>query len=698
MFRLISCIGIDHSWPQLTIAIAICVIGSLLSVRLLSRAGKTVRGQKAYWIFLSGFVGGATIWATHFMTMLGYKSGLPSGYDPDATLLSMLLAVGVMIAGFAISTVTPRATLIEAGGLVAGLGVALMHYVGLAGYEIAAQRQYDVTYVVASIICAALFGAMVTNRVLRPTSRYTKYIGAVALMAAIASTHFLGMTALTLYPDPTVTVLPGMLSVEAMTIIVAVIMLIILALGASTYIIDFQSTRESAERYRLLSLQDPLTHLPNRTALQEHIQEIAKAGPPRKNNAAVLSIDLDRFKEVNDVHGHAAGDAVLKTIAQRLKSIASDDTFIARVGGDEFIAVMTDFFRRAEVAGFAAKIIERVREPVAWNDQLLAIGSSVGISASKGHTGNWDELITQADIAMYRAKSTGSNLACFYESTMDQASKERNLLSAAMRQGIANGEFELFYQKQNDTRTREVVAFEVLLRWKHPVKGYISPMIFIPIAEKTGFIVELGEWVLRTACAEAARWDNPLRIAVNVAPRQLGDNRLPQLVHETLLHTGLPASRLEIEITETGLIADHQNALHTIRRLKAIGVKVAMDDYGTGYSSLSTLQSFPFDKIKIDRTFVAEVTSNKLSAAIVRSTLILASSLDIPVLAEGVESEENLEFLWQEGCEQVQGFLFGQPAPRSEIEAVVNPSRRIIGAGGKREASNLRSRFGPNAA
>jgi EAL domain-containing protein (putative c-di-GMP-specific phosphodiesterase class I) len=242
-----------------------------------------------------------------------------------------------------------------------------------------------------------------------------------------------------------------------------------------------------------------------------------------------------------------------------------------------------------------------------------------------------------------------------------------------MRQGIANGEFELFYQKQNDTKTREVVAFEVLLRWKHPVKGYISPVVFIPIAEKTGFIMELGEWVLRTACAEAARWDNPLRIAVNVAPRQLGDGRLPQIVHETLLHTGLPASRLEIEITETGLIADYQSALHTIRRLKAIGVKVAMDDYGTGYSSLSTLQSFPFDKIKIDKTFIAEVTSNRLSAAIVRSTLILASSLDIPVLAEGVESEENFEFLWQEGCSQVQGFLFGQPTPRSEIEAVVNP-------------------------
>jgi diguanylate cyclase len=241
-----------------------------------------------------------------------------------------------------------------------------------------------------------------------------------------------------------------------------------------------------------------------------------------------------------------------------------------------------------------------------------------------------------------------------------------------MREGIRNGEFELFYQKQNDTATREVVGFEALLRWNHPVRGMISPTEFVPIAEKTGFIFELGEWVLRTACTEAASWRNPLRIAVNVAPQQLADNRLPKIVHQVLLDTGLQASRLELEITESGIIADHQHALHMIRQLKTLGVKVAMDDYGTGYSSLSTLQSFPFDKIKIDRAFVDSVVTNRQSAAIVRSTLILAASLDIPVLAEGVEREEHIEFLRKEGCLQVQGFLFGKPVPREEIADIVN--------------------------
>jgi EAL domain-containing protein (putative c-di-GMP-specific phosphodiesterase class I) len=255
---------------------------------------------------------------------------------------------------------------------------------------------------------------------------------------------------------------------------------------------------------------------------------------------------------------------------------------------------------------------------------------------------------------------------------MDEAARERSALAVEMRQAIRKGQFELYYQQQNDTVSREVVGFEVLLRWRHPTRGMISPVEFVPIAEKTGFIVELGEWVLRSACAEAASWKRPLHIAVNVAPPQLADPKLVERVHAVLIETGLPASRLEIEITESSIIGDQQLALHAIRRLKGLGVKIAMDDYGTGYSSLSTLQTFPFDKIKIDRAFVSGVATSRQSAAIVRSTLILAASLDIPVLAEGVELEEHMDFLRREGCAQVQGFLFGKPLPRSGIEAIVN--------------------------
>jgi diguanylate cyclase (GGDEF)-like protein len=671
MLRLVSCIALDHSWPHSIIAMTICAVGSLLTVRLLSKARKARKVQRLTWIFLSGFVGGATIWATHFMAMLGYKSGVLSGYDPKMTSISMLAVVATTIAGFAISTIRSGGLLAEAGGIVTGLGIALMHYVGVSGYEVAAERRFDNRYVLASLLCAAAFGVMSTRTALRPRSSRAKYVGAFGLFAAIASTHFLGMASLTLYPDPSLEISKHVLSIEAMTAIVAVVMAVIMALGASTYIIDLQSSSEAAERFRLLALRDALTHLPNRFALEEHLDQAIKNGA-QTADVALLSIDLDRFREVNDVHGHAAGDAVLKTISRRLKRCLPEGVFVARVGGDEFIAVLLGSSDDKDVLDLSNRIVARLRQPVHWNEQTLLVGASIGVSRGRVASDNWDDLIGQADVAMGRAKASASDSVEFYVASMDVLTRERNQLNSDMPRALVNGEFELFYQLQNDTVTREVVALEVLLRWNHPYRGYISPATFIPIAEKSGFIVELGEWVVRTACTEASKWIRPLRIAVNVSPRQLEDGRLPGIVRETLVQTGLSASRMEIEITETGLIANYRNAIDTIKALKAIGVTVTMDDYGTGYSSLSTLQNFPFDKIKIDKSFVADVANCRLCAAIVRSTLLLASGLNIPVLAEGVESEEALDFLRKEGCPQVQGFLFGRPRPRSEIEAVVS--------------------------
>jgi diguanylate cyclase (GGDEF)-like protein len=672
MLRVISCIAVEHSLLHLLFATVICTLGSQLSVRLFSRARRTQSLQKLNWLFLSGFVGGSTIWTTHFMAMLGYQTPVPSGYEPMLTLLSLFIVIVTTMAGFAIASSLQKSALIEAGGAIVGLGIALMHYVGIAGYKVAGDIEWDRRYVVASLIFAALFGAIATNRVARPLSRFCKHGAALSLILAIVLTHFTGMAGLSILPDAAVAVPPELISVGIMTSLVGAVMIIILALGASTYIIDMQSTEAAVERYRHLSLHDPLTNLANRAAFNEHLSSLISKPKDMTANIAVLSFDLDRFKEINDVHGHAAGDVVLRAVAERLRRIMQNGQFVARVGGDEFVAVMNDYFVRSDAKALAQRVLDEIEKPIGWNGHLLSVGSSVGISTYPAQADNMDDLLSQADIAMYRAKATATNSICFYEPSMDQASRDRNALAIEMREGLKRNEFELFYQQQNDTITREVLSFEVLLRWKHPVRGHISPVEFIPIAEKTGFIIELGEWVLRNACAEAATWKNPLRIAVNVAPQQLGDNRLPQIVHQILLETGLPASRLEIEITESGIIADYQHALHAIRRLKALGVKVAMDDYGTGYSSLSTLQSFPFDKIKIDRAFVDGVVTNKQSAAIVRSTLILAASLDIPVLAEGVENEDHIDFLRREGCLQVQGFLFGRPVPRSGIEAIVN--------------------------
>jgi predicted signal transduction protein with EAL and GGDEF domain len=372
------------------------------------------------------------------------------------------------------------------------------------------------------------------------------------------------------------------------------------------------------------------------------------------------------------VHGHAAGDAVLRAIADRASSVLKTGEFLARMGGDEFVAMTHSYYTRADGAEFAQRLIEQISKPVEWNGQTFSVGASVGISVRNTGSIDADTLMAQADVAMYRAKSGTSDTICFYDKSMDEAARERNVLAVAMRSGLANNEFELYYQQQNDTKSGSIVGFEALLRWNHPERGMVSPTEFIPIAEQTGFIVELGEWVLREACAQAARWKKSLAIAVNVAPQQLADNDFPDKVERILAETGLAPERLELEITEGSIIADHRHALVTIRKLKSLGVKIAMDDYGTGYSSLSTLQSFPFDKIKIDRAFIDGLSTNVQSEAIVRSTLILAHSLNIPVLAEGVETKAHIEFLRREGCLQVQGFFFGKPGPLTSIANLVD--------------------------
>jgi diguanylate cyclase (GGDEF)-like protein len=673
MLRIISCIAVEHSLPHLLFATVICVLGCVLTVRLFSKVRRTQGLQRLNWLFLSGFVGGATIWTTHFIAMLGFRAPTLTGYEPGTTLLSLFIGVSSAMIGFSIASLRrERTALIEAGGAVVGLGVAAMHYVGIAGFKVAGEIEWSRAYVVGSLLTAAVFGALVTNRIARPTTRFSKSGAALPLILAIVSTHFVGMAGMTIVPDAAVSVPAEILSVGIMTSLVGAVMIIILLLGASTYIIDMQSTVAAVARYRHLSLHDPLTHLANRAALNEHLPALTKSLGALTDTVAVLCFDLDRFKEINDVHGHAAGDAVLRAIGERLTAVTGKGQFAARVGGDEFVVVMRDHIARPEATALAQRLLDEIERPVEWQGQSLCVGSSIGISSFPDRAQTIDDLLSQADVAMYRAKTTAGSSICFYDPSMDEAARARSALAIEMREGLKRNEFQLYFQQQNDTVSREVVGLEVLLRWRHPTRGFVSPSEFIPIAEKTGFIMELGEWVLRRACAEAASWRNPLRIAVNVAAQQLADSRLPQTVYQILVDTGLNPSRLELEITESGIVADHAHALNAIRRLKAFGVRVAMDDYGTGYSSLSTLQSFPFDKIKIDRAFVDGVVTNKQSAAIVRSTLILAQSLDIPVLAEGVENEEHIEFLRREGCLQVQGFLFGKPVPRQEIEAIVN--------------------------
>jgi diguanylate cyclase len=411
-----------------------------------------------------------------------------------------------------------------------------------------------------------------------------------------------------------------------------------------------------------LARNDSLTGLPNRASFLERLERLVKS-QASGTKVALFAIDLDRFKEVNDLHGHAVGDYVLRIFSERMRDQLREGEFLARLGGDEFVAIKL-VRDRAEAIDLAGRLERQLFAPIPQQHSDIVCGASIGIALYPDDAGSTTELLNNADLAMYRAKSSPSLSSCFYEESMDELVRERRKTMTELRDALARNQFELNYQVQASVTTGEITAYEALLRWKHPERGYIPPADFIPMAEENGLILPIGEWVLRTACAAAAAWDVPHKIAVNLSAVQLGQIDLPRIVHQTLLETGLSPSRLELEITETALILDPERTTHVLRQIKGLGVSIAMDDFGVGYSSLSTLRAFPFDKIKLDKSFIDELEKSPQARAIIRAVLALGESLNIPVLAEGVETLQQLTFLRDQGCDEVQGYYLGRPSEK----------------------------------
>jgi diguanylate cyclase (GGDEF)-like protein len=423
---------------------------------------------------------------------------------------------------------------------------------------------------------------------------------------------------------------------------------------------DLRSRIAQERRISHLARNDSLTGLPNRASFLEKLERALATARP-DDTFALLAIDLNRFKEVNDLYGHAAGDKLLVHIAGNIQSALVEGEFAARLGGDEFVVIVPAVSRET-----AFEAAERIRGAILIPTEIdhadVGCGASIGIALYPDDAVEPSSLINDADLAMYRAKGSLGQAICFYEEAMDEAVRQRRRLTQGLREALDNNQFELHYQVQGSLETNRVTGYEVLLRWRQPDGSYIPPIDFIPLAEETGLILPIGEWVLRTACREAAAWPEPVKIAVNLSPVQLAHIDLPRLVHQILIETGLKPALLELEITETAMITDLDRTTHILRQLKLLGVSVAMDDFGTGYSSLSTLRAFPFDKIKLDRSFMSELDGSTQSAAIIRAVLALGESLEIPVLAEGVETAEQLSFLREQGCNEVQGYLLGRPA------------------------------------
>jgi diguanylate cyclase (GGDEF)-like protein/PAS domain S-box-containing protein len=422
---------------------------------------------------------------------------------------------------------------------------------------------------------------------------------------------------------------------------------------------DMTDRKLARDKIAHMARHDTLTDLPNRASFNDQLAAVLESASSEKM-FAVLSLNLDRFKEANDVFGHAAGDALLCETARRLGE-AADGAFLARLGGDEFALIVAEGAQPATAEALAARLMATMAADMTVGEHSLQIGLSIGIAVYPSDGKDATALLANANAALYRAKEAGRGTIRFFEAHMDAHLRDRRALQHDLRGAIENKELALHYQPQARIGG-EIIGFEALVRWHHPSRGVISPGTFIPLAEESGLIMQLGEWVLREACREAASWPKPLQVAVNLSPVQFRDGDLPATVHEILLETGLAPDRLELEVTEGVLISDFARGVSILRRLKLLGVRIAMDDFGTGYSSLSYLQSFPFDKIKIDRTFIANLTDNHYSATIVRAVIGLGRGLGLPVMAEGVETAEQLAFLARESCDEVQGYLIGRPA------------------------------------
>jgi diguanylate cyclase (GGDEF)-like protein len=437
---------------------------------------------------------------------------------------------------------------------------------------------------------------------------------------------------------------------------------------------DITERRRAEAEISHMALHDALTDLPNRRLLYEQLED-RFAHRSRDQEFALLCLDLDRFKVVNDTLGHAFGDKLLRQVAERMSGCLRQGDTLARLGGDEFAILQGNIKQSNDAAVLATRLNEAINAPFDLDGHHVVIGVSIGIAIAPIDALNANQLLKSADMALYRAKADGRDTYRFFESEMDSLRQLRRALELDLRKALVNEEFELYYQPLINLATREISGFEALIRWNHPARGLVAPLDFIPLAEETALIGPIGEWVLRQACGEAMKWPDHIRVAVNLSPVQFKARNLLQMVKSALEGSRLPAWRLELEITEPALLVDDPLMLETLHQLHNLGVRISIDDFGVGYSSLSHLRSFPFDKIKIDRSFVRDLASKPDSKAIIRAVIGLGGSLRMVTTAEGIETQEELDYLSREGCTEAQGYFFSKPRPAAEIFQLLSEQR-----------------------
>jgi diguanylate cyclase (GGDEF)-like protein len=439
---------------------------------------------------------------------------------------------------------------------------------------------------------------------------------------------------------------------------------------------DVTERQQAEASIAFMAQHDALTGLANRVLFQDRLEQALAMGG-RGSEFAVIYLDLDHFKPINDTLGHPVGDGLLQAVANRLEDCVREGDTVARLGGDEFAIIQLAIGQPHHAELLTNRIHEMFQDPFNVQGHQIAVGISVGVAVAPGDGTIAETLLRNADIALYLAKTEGRGTVRFFEPEMDAHIHRRRVLEADLRGAIVRNEFELYYQPSVNLVAGKVTGFEALLRWRHPIRGLVSPADFIPVAEETGMIVAIGEWVLRMACFEAENWPADIIVAVNLSPVQFKKGNLVATVRQALAASGLRPDRLELEITETVLLHDTMGILTALHELRAMGIAVALDDFGTGYSSLSYLRSFPFDKIKIDQSFVRDLAANRESMSIISAVTGLGRSLSMKTTAEGVETQEQLDKLREEGCTEVQGYLFSRPRPASELPALIERLQHI---------------------
>ncbi|AHI26464.1 hypothetical protein BGC31_01380 [Komagataeibacter xylinus] len=642
-------------------ALIVCVLGAWITMRLVARVSETRGRQRIGWYFLTAMAGASFVWCTHFAAMLAYHASGDVQLDPLYTVLSLVaMFVAMPIAVLAAVRLRGRGGCLL-GGAILGLGIASMHYIGMAAYHIDAPVAWNMKLAIVSVLIGIGLSAVALLLALRPLNLRREIEMTLAMVGAVAGLHFTGMAAMHVTMHQHMQALHDNGQFEAIGFaVIAGSMLTIIA-GIACFVIDGSVRQESYDELHRMAMSDALTGLPNRISFNERLNQEVATADQKGEQFAVIGIDLNKFKEINDTRGHTAGDVVLTTLAGRFSALLGEGEFVARLGGDEFIAIHRTS-DQAELHDFVNRIQQALNQPIPIDDYVVTSGGSIGVALYPVDATDSETLISRADLAMYRAKTDLHHTIWYYESSLDQNVRERRAMGEDLRNAMTNGQLSLFYQVQTVVATGAVSGYEALLRWEHPVRGSVPPAEIRDLAYENGLIIELGEWVLDQACRAATGWDGDVRVAVGMSASQFLLPRFADTVQATLARTGLPAGRLVIEVTEATIQRDRPRALAMARKVHALGVRLALDEFGGPQSVLSMLREFPFDKIKIDRALMQQVGTDPAMAELVRSVMMAGHALQVSVLAQGVETPGQLVLLSPEGCGEGAGHLPGRPA------------------------------------